>query len=314
MKRLPLVVILLTTIFTTVCITPAIAQARKRVAILSFDDRNAQTRIHGIGQRITDELISALAGAGSFEIIDREYLVKIMNEQNRGYSNRFDAEGAAKIGKLANANILIVGQVDSFIANVSEENKSSILGAKITHNGNVSLKVTARIIQVDTATILQAPSVLTEQKAVLSQSSSYAATPIIGMGIPSRSTRGNGGGIEKLVDQAVHDAVAQLTTKITAATLVVPATIAIPKFVGVEDGLIVVNKGKAAGIRVGDQFEVSRIAATGMKDPDTGEEIKRKKKMCVFTVLVVEEAISSGKCDGSAEPQSGDIFNPIPKQ
>ena len=112
------------------------AQSRKRIAILGFDDRSVQTQSMGIGQRVTDELISALAETGSFEVIDREYLRKILAEQTQGYGDRFSADGAAKLGKLANADILILGQIDAFSANVTTENQTSILGSKVCKWGS----------------------------------------------------------------------------------------------------------------------------------------------------------------------------------
>lgn len=285
------------------------AQARKRIAILSFDDRSVQTQSMGIGQRVTDELISALAGTGSFEIIDREYLRKILAEQTQGYGDRFSSDGAAKLGKLANADILILGQIDSFSANIATENQTSMLGSKVVQNGVVELRGTARVIQVETGTIMLAPSVSSEQKAVLGQSSNSAGGMVHGFSIPGSSkAQNNQTSLPKLVDQAVHDLASQLSAKISTSAVGMHVAQAQPKFVGIEDGLIVVNKGQKAGIKVGDKFNVVRPTDTGMKDPDTGQVIIRKKKQCVLTITIVEDTISSGKCDGDGVPQSGDEF------
>lgn len=291
------------------------AQARKRIAILSFDDRSVQTQSMGIGQRVTDELISTLAGTGSFEIIDREYLRKILAEQTQGYGDRFSADGAAKLGKLANADILILGQIDAFSANVTTENQTSMLGSKVVQNGVVSLRGTARVIQVETGTIILAPSVSSEQKAVLGQSSNTSGAMVRGFSIPGSSkAQNNQTSLPKLVDLAVHDIATQLSAKISTSTIGMQAAPAPPKFVGIEDGMIVVNKGQKAGIKVGDKFSVVRPTDTGMKDPDTGQAIIRKKKQCVLTITVVEDTISSGKCDGDGVPQAGDEFAPVPNQ
>jgi curli biogenesis system outer membrane secretion channel CsgG len=306
LKRL-LASFLLTTILTGVSVN---AQAKKRVAILGFDDRTVRTQNHQIGQRITDQLISQLAGSGNYEIIDREYLQRIQQEQNQSYGSRFDTAGAAKLGKLANANLLIIGQVDDFSASIATESKQGFLGAKTTQNAEVSLRVTARIIQVDTATILQAPSVTSEQKGVLSQSTNYGQSGLIGMAAASHAAPANTSSIDKLIDQAVNDATNQLAVKIGASALAMPATVITPKFVGIEDGLIVVNKGQTSGLKVGDQFEVSRLADTGMKDPDTGQAIVHKKKVCLFTITSIDDSNSSGKCEGVDTPKAGDIFAP----
>lgn len=310
MKRLQSVFSLLIVFLSC---THSNAQAKKRVAILGFDDRNVRTRNYQIGQRVTDQLISQLAGLGNYEIIDREYLQRIIQEQNQSYSSQFDTAGAAKLGKLANANLLIIGQVDDFSASTTMENKQNLLGAKTVQNGDVTLRVTARIIQVDTAAILQAPSVQSEQKGVLSQSTSSGQAGIIGLAANAHAAPANLTSIDKLIGQAVNDASTQLAARIAATALAIPATVVVPKFVGIEDGLVIVNKGQSAGLKVGGQFEVSRLTDTGMKDPDTGQAIVHKKKLCLFTIISVEDSISSGKCDGAETPQAGDIFTPAAK-
>jgi curli biogenesis system outer membrane secretion channel CsgG len=310
MKRLPAAFLLLIVSLPCNCSN---AQARKRVAILGFDESAVRARNHQIGQRVTDQLISQLAGSGNYEIIDREYLQRIEQEQNLGYGSRFDTAGAAKLGKLANANLLIIGQVDDFSATAATENKQGFTGTKVIQNGDVTLRVTARIIQVDTAAILQAPSAQSEQKGVLSQST-YGQSGIIGMAANAHAAPANTSSIDKLIDQAVSDVSTQLAAKISATALAMPATVVIPKFVGIEEGLVVVNKGQNAGLKVGDQFQVSRLTDTGMKDPDTGQPIVHKRKLCLFIISEVEDSISSGKCDGTETPQAGDIFIPVAKQ
>lgn len=286
------------------------AQAKKRVAILGFDESAVRTQNHQIGRRVTDQLISQLAGSGNYEIIDREYLQRIEQEQNQSYGSRFDTTGAAKLGRLANANLLIIGQVDAFAAGVTTENKQSFLGAKIAQNGDVTL----RVIQVDTAAILEAPTAQSEQKGVLSQSTSYSQHGIIGMAASAHAAPANTSSIDKLIELAVNDVSTQLAAKISATALAMPATVVIPKFVGIEEGLVVVNKGQNAGLKVGDKYQVLRLTDTGLKDPDTGQAVVHKKKLCLFTILGVEDSISSGKCDSADTPQAGDIFVPAAKQ
>jgi len=287
------------------------AQAPKRIAVIPFDDRTVQTTNMRIGQRVTDELISALAATNSFQIIDREYINKILSEQSQGYGDRFSAEGAAKLGKLANADLLIIGQIDSFSADVKVDSETSFLGTKAVQNGVVELRGTARIIRVETGTIILAPSVSSEQTAVLAQSNSSSGTLLHGFSLPASSrSQANQSTLPKLVDEAIHDVATQLSAKIAASAIAMRAPPALPKFVGIEDGMIVVNKGQIAGIKVGDKFDVVRPTDSGMKDPDTGLAIIRKKKQCVLTITVVEDAISSGRCDGAGVPQAGDDFTP----
>ena len=296
------------TLFLLICTSSAtlFAQAKKRVAVLEFDGRGVQN--HDIGGRIADGIISELAGTGNFDVVDRDNLNRVLQEQNSGYGDRFDVANAARIGKLANVNILIVGRVDAFTANIENEEKQGFMNTKTTQTGDVELRVTARVIQVDTGNIMQAPSVNSHQNSVLGQTTVYGdpRNPLGG----SSKGKGTNSALQKLVDTSVRDVSVQLADKIRAASLTMPAVVVIPKFVGIQDGLVVVNKGLNAGIKVGAEYDVTRQSDTGMKDPDTGQPILRKKRICGFTVTEVEDALSSGKCVGTDVPQSGDIFSP----
>src|ERR1035438_1917159 len=110
------------------------SQAKKRVSVLEFDARGVQNQ--DIGGRIADGIISELAGTGNFDVVDRDNLNRVVQEQNTGYGDRFDAANAARIGKLANVNILIVGRVDAFTANIGSDSKQGFLSSKTTQTGD----------------------------------------------------------------------------------------------------------------------------------------------------------------------------------
>lgn len=121
------------------------------------------------------------------------------------------------------------------------------------------------------------------------------------------------GPLERSTDKAVDDVTIQLSQKVSssiASLQASPTSVSIPKFVGIEDGLVVINKGHKTGIKVGDRFSIVRPTDTGLQDPDTNQPIVRKKKLCTMTVTVVEDTISSGTCDGSTPPQKGDEIQP----
>ena len=208
--------------------------------------------------------------------------------------------------------MLIFGQVDSLSANTKTENKGNFVAGKIVQTGVADLKVTVRVIAVETAAIMSAPSASSEQSVVLSQRSTsslpYGATasanamPVYGYAWA-----------EKPIDAAVEDVTAQLSQKISssiASLQVAAAAPSIPKFVGMEDGLVVINKGQNAGIKVGDKFNIIRQKVTDLVDPDTNQPITRKMKLCTMVVTIVEDTISSGTCDSATPPQKGDEIAP----
>ncbi len=289
----------------------SLAQSRKKIAIFPFDDRTTANQTMNIGVKVSDALISKLTQTGAFEVVDREYLNTLLKEKNMKFDSNFNAAGAAKSGLLGVVDIVIVGQIDSFDANVASAQTGNYISKKTKVTGTTGLKVTARLISVERGSILSAPSSGAEKSSTLAESSTSLIVQNVGN---SSSTVDTKAALEKLVDETVDSVTSDLSSKISvsaAAYLPAPAVAAMPKFVGVEDGLVVVNKGTGAGIKIGDKFAVVRPTDTGMKDPDTGVAIIRKKRVCSLTISVVEDSISSGSCDGGV-PEKGDEIAPVP--
>ena len=80
-----------------------------------------------------------------------------------------------------------------------------------------------------------------------------------------------------------------------------------PKVVGMDEGKVMVNRGTSAGIKIGDKFQVIRMVDSGFKDPDSGQPIIRKKKICSLVLSEVEDSLSYGVCEGEV-PQGGDLL------
>jgi len=299
--------------------TSAHAQAKKRIAILPFDDHLAGTANLSIGEKVADGLISKLADSGVYEIVDRQYLDNVMREQNLKLGERFDAAGAAKIGKLANVDVLIIGQVNAFHADAATETANGMFSNKTSVNGEIELKVTARMISVETASILAAPTASSEMKKVLSQKTDIMPS-VDGRNSFSSKSSGTGNvntALLKLLDKSVDDVSADLGKQIDGSVAKIPATSARAatavgkpaKVVGMQGELALINRGTAAGIKVGSQFAVVRPVDSGMKDPDTGQPVIRNKKICNITITEVDDAVSAGKVDGE-KPLAGDEAKP----
>ena len=106
--------------------TPRMAEAqaakrRPRIAVLDFDYATVQSSTSAmfgsnvdIGKGITELLVNDLVKDGTFSIIERQALDKIMAEQNFSNSHRADPSSAAKIGKLLGVDAIIVGSITQF--------------------------------------------------------------------------------------------------------------------------------------------------------------------------------------------------------
>src|SRR5579871_4711910 len=170
------------------------AQDRKRVAVMNFDYATVYSGVSGIfgsnvdvGKGIADMLVDRLVRDGTYSVIERKELDKILTEQNFSNSNRADPASAAKIGKLLGVSAIIVGSITQF----GRDDKNTNIGGFGAVTGRFGVggigkreskavvEVTGRMISVDTGEILA----VAEGKG----ESSRGGTSLIGAG-------GGGGG------------------------------------------------------------------------------------------------------------------------
>lgn len=265
------------------------AKRRPRLAILDFDYATVQSysqAIFGtnvdIGKGITNLLVTDLVKDGTYSIIERAALDKVLSEQNFSNSNRADASSAAKIGKLLGVDAIVVGAITEF---GNETQKKNFGGGGGGWNGfglggighsksNANVAITARIVNIDTAEIMGV--------AEGQGQSSRSSTSLLGGG---GNWHGWGGGNadfgssdfqNTIIGEAVKKATDQLSSQMVAdAPKVSVRTISIDGLVAaVDGGQIVLNVGKKAGVNVGDQLEVVRVTKE-IKDPSTGAVIRR---------------------------------------
>ena len=99
--------VLLSGVLALAADNPTAAKRRPRIAVLDFDYGTVQTATSAmfgtnvdVGRGIVDLLVTGLVKDGSYSVIERKALDKILAEQNFSNSNRADPSSAAKIGKL----------------------------------------------------------------------------------------------------------------------------------------------------------------------------------------------------------------------
>jgi curli biogenesis system outer membrane secretion channel CsgG len=308
-------------LFAAAAVIPAVAQTapkrKPRVAVMDFDYATVQTvsaAVFGtnvdVGKGITDLLVTGLVKDGSFSVIERKALDKILAEQNFSNSNRADPNSAAKIGKILGVDAIIVGSITEF---GNETKKTGLGGAggnwhgvglgSIGHsNSKANVAITSRIIDVDTAEILG----VAEGKGQSARSS----TSMLGGGSnwhgfgAGNADFGSSDFQQTIIGEATKSAVDQLSTNLVAdaprvgvRTVIIEGTIA-----AVEGGQIVLNVGGKAGVKVGDQFNVMRVTKE-IKDPSTGAVIRR-----LSTAVGVLKATDVDDLSAVCEAVSGSGF------
>lgn len=300
---------------------PSIAQnaaaPRPRIAVMDFDYATVQTATSAlfgtnvdVGKGIADLLVTDLVKDGSYRLIERKQLDKLLAEQNFSNSNRADPTSAAKIGKVLGVDAILVGSITEF----GNETKKTNLGGMggnwggmgiggIGHSkSNANVAIDARLINVDTGEILA----VAEGKGQSSRSS----TSLLGGG---GNWHGFGGGAadfgssdfqQTIIGEATKQAVDKLMAdlvgdvgKIAVRTITVEGLVA-----AVDSGQIVLNVGAKAGVKVGDQLEVRRVTKE-IKDPTTGAIIRR-----LSTSIGIVKATDVDDSSAVCVPVSGTDF------
>jgi curli biogenesis system outer membrane secretion channel CsgG len=264
-------------------------QRKRRVAVFDFDYATVHAGVSAIfgkdidiGKGVTDLLVTMLVKDGSYSVIERKALDKILTEQNFSNSDRANPTSAAKLGKLLGVDAIIVGSITQF----GNDTKNTGIGGVGAGLGKVGLggfsrkeskaivALDARIVDIDTAEILAVAEGKGESKRT------------------STSMTGGGGGWggfgagavnfgasdfqNTIIGEAVKAATEQLSTNVVAGKdrlqarqVVVEGLVA-----AAEGGQIVINVGSKAGVKVGDQLNVERVSRE-IKDPSTGKVIRR---------------------------------------
>src|ERR1700685_2271867 len=91
---------------------------KKRVAVFDFDFTAIPTATVAqlganvdIGKGVTNLLVKYLVQDGTYSVIERKAMDKIMAEQNFSNSDRADPNSAAKLGRLLGVDAMIVGSI-----------------------------------------------------------------------------------------------------------------------------------------------------------------------------------------------------------
>ncbi|MGZ4788679.1 MAG: CsgG/HfaB family protein [Terriglobales bacterium] len=311
---------------TTPGTNPAPQGRKKRVAIMDFDYGTVHSGIAAIfgqdvdvGKGITDLLVKYLVKDGTYSVIERKALDKILAEQNFSNSDRANPASAAKIGKLLGVDALIIGSITQF----GNETKNTNVGGAGGALGGFGLggfghkktkaivAIDARIIDIDTAEILG----VADGKA----ESSRESTSLTGGG--GHWSGWGGGHVDfgssdfqsTIIGEAVNKATEQLSQgliadspKLVARTVVVEGLVA-----AIDGGQVVLNVGAKTGLKVGNQMNVERVTKE-IKDPATGKVLRKMaNQIGVIEITDVDDVSAVGKIVSGVGFKVGDSVKTI---
>ncbi len=302
------------------------ADRKKRVAILDFEYGTVRSQTQAafgtdvdVGKGMTNLLVKYLVKDGTYSVIERGALDKILAEQNFSNSDRANPNSAAKIGKLLGVDAIIVGVITQF----GGENKDTKVGGGGGGWGGFGIggfsrkkskaivSVDARLVDIDTAEILGVADGKGE--------SSRESTSLLGGG---GNWHGFGGGAvdfgssdfqETIIGEAVKKAMEQLSAgiiadapKLQARTITVQGMLAF-----VDRNGVVVNVGKKAGLKSGDTLSVERVTRE-IKDPSTGAVIRRMtSQVGTIEITDVDEGSAEAKIVSGSGFKVGDMVKTV---
>ena len=295
---------------------------KKRVAVMNFDYGTVRTDVaqifggdQDVGRGLADLLVAKFVKEGTYAVVERRELNKVIAEQNLSNSDRADTAAAAKIGRLLSVDAIIVGSITQF----GRDDKTTTLGAAGLSNvtsrfgiGGLQKRadravvgITARLVDASTGEILA----VAEGKGT----SMRSGTSLLGAGGAGAAGRGtydmsssNFG--QCLLGEAANQAIANLAGQLQLGARQLPTrTIAVEGLVADVSGkTLILNVGAKAGVKVGDQLEVVRKIRE-IKDPATGKVIRSiENKIGDVAITDVDENSAVGTFTGSANATVGD--------
>jgi curli biogenesis system outer membrane secretion channel CsgG len=296
---------------------------QKRVAILDFDYSTVQSGVSAIfgtnqdvGKGVADLLVEKLVKDGTYTVIERKAIDKILAEQNFSNSDRTDPTTAAKLGRLLGADAMVIGSIVQFGRDDKETNVGGGLfgrtldrygvGGVGRKNSKAVVGLTARMVNVNTGEILAVANGKGESTrsgtALLGSGGSKGAAVDGAMDMTS-SNFGN-----TVLGEAVNAAVGSLAGELNASASRLPTTtVSVDALIAdVSGDTIIINAGSRAGVKVGDKLQVKRVGRE-IRDPATGKVIRRiEEALGELTITEVDEASAVGKYSGAGAPKVGD--------
>ncbi|MBU0482950.1 MAG: ankyrin repeat domain-containing protein [Proteobacteria bacterium] len=112
-------------------------QKRSRLAVIEFTDLNGN--VSGLGKFLAEELTTKLFASGSFQVVERRLIEKILQEQQLSMSGIIDEETVIKVGSLLGVDFIATGT-------------TADLGS--------SIKINARIISVEKGVVFSVASAM----------------------------------------------------------------------------------------------------------------------------------------------------------
>ena len=286
------------------------APAKKRVAVFDFDYQTVHQFVYeifgsdvDIGAGITTMLVTDLVRNGTYSVIERQALDKVLAEQNFQTSGRSDPSTAASIGKLLGVDAVIMGAITQFGRDDKSAGVSGRVGVGPVRLGGIGKKSSKAVVGIDVRIVdVQTGEILAV--ATGKGESSRGGISLSGAGVGGV----NAGNIDMNSSNFQNTIIGEATKKATdalvaemvaAATKIVQRKVEISGLVAdVSGNEVTVNVGASGGVRNGETYEVTRPGRE-VKDPSTGRVIRRvTTPVGTLKITAVDADFATGQLTG----------------
>ena len=288
---------------------------KKIIVVLDFDNVSPQCKDEIYGKNVATQLSTAFSSTGKYTVIEKQRRDKIFEEINISQDERYEANTAAKVGKVLSASMVVLGTItecspDTNVINIP------IIGQAIRHTVKVSLAI--RLVNINTAEVQDAINISESDTktsgCVKGFCSVTAITPDLQISLFNKAVKK---AVKKSVDQLTSiiegKSSAVATTKIeekptsqtqtsqtnttttqkptetsqTKTETTQTRVVLMPKVASIS-GVNIFIAGLAKDVKVGDRFSIMR--GTDVKVPDTGEVIDFDgREIAIVQVIEVRE-------------------------
>ena len=274
----------------------AFAQAKIRIAIWDFDN-NAATSwwfYNEMGPAARNHIDTAFSEikelSSKFTVLEREKLALIMKEQGLAVTGAVDPQTAAKVGRLLGVKYILTGGIDKFAINTTRGGIGAIgIGGNVT-----TADATINIRMIDTTTAERIIS-LAETGQVKKGGGFVRGT--------SLSRDAEWGIASEAIEKASKAIVAKLASPDYLAKVgsAAGSAVAEGRIIKVDGNRAWINLGSAAGLKVGDAFNVVAVGEE-LIDPDTGAKLGAEEKQTGTGVVAeVQEKFAIMTVTGTAK-------------
>jgi curli biogenesis system outer membrane secretion channel CsgG len=324
MKRLALLVTL------AAVAAPAAAQTsapgtRKRIAVIDFDYATVHSYVHDIwgsnvdvGKGVADMLVNQLVRNGTYSVVERKQLDRILQEQNFQQSGRADASTAAQLGRILGVDAIVIGSITQF----GRDDKKLGVGGGVRVGGvgiggigrrsaKAVVGIDARIVDVRTAEILGVATGFGESKR--SGATLLGGASVGGVAAGGAVDMSSSNFASTILGEATRLAVDSLVTELVGAQSRITETVAaIQALVAdVTETEIIINKGTRDGVRVGAEYDIVR-GGREIRDPASGRVLRRMtEKVGKVKITQADEQSAVGTVSG-APVRVGDCVGTCP--